>query len=744
MEFGSKQCWLQPKKSLNDKPNQRQQLSLGQNLHQQCQFDDSLDTNIVTISFDCIKQSEQNLQMGDPIFCKGCKAVLSKISKLEENKKKEVSENADIEEEENKDNQQDQQKNKQEQEENGNMIWNCEFCKTKNVINVELEEVPKQEDVIYMVQSVNMRNVQENAQNFEEENTIVFVIDVSGSMSVTAPIKNKDTNTFKHSTMVSSEEFEMLKQFMDEEDIYQYTQMQQKQNFISRKQCVLAAIQQQMEDLAENQPNKKIGLIIFNNEVTIYGSGFAEPVVITGDKLYRTEEIYQIAAESSQRLFNLPVKQSKNRLIEIFDAIKEKGQTALGPAIVAALGVLSQQKKGSQIIVCTDGLANVGVGSFEDSNNFQDFYEDVKLKVSQNDSIFNIISIKGEGCKLDILGSIADKSGGNVLRVDPDNLHKDFANILQDEVVALKAEMTIYLNNLMKFRNTDPDVDKVSDNGSKCIKFIGNATKKTLATFEYTNKTDEEVIQQKLEDNTENIKELPFQCQTIYYNLQGHKMIRVLTKNQEITFEKKVAEKNLNYKVINKRVSTHTAQLIQNNNFQQARSFNRRWADYVEHNEEVSHDYQQMFSNQNAQLKNVARKKQSTYQKLSQNCFQEPKTNTCVQQVPPQSQQILINNQELSTSNQLSAQLFQTASFNSLEAGSNQASMPVTNQQQQNIFQEDQLQNSIQENNKKPIQLMENEIYKINEEEMFSGDDNFSAEEDELEAYMYQQKNNKF
>lgn len=54
--------------------------------------------------------------------------------------------------------------------------------------------------------------------------------------------------------------------------------------------------------------------------------------------------------------------------------------------------------------------------------------------------------------------------------------------------------MTIYLNNLMKFRNTDPDVDKVTENGSKCVKFVGNATKKTLATFEYTNKTDEEVI----------------------------------------------------------------------------------------------------------------------------------------------------------------------------------------------------------------------------------------------------------
>lgn len=58
--------------------------------------------------------------------------------------------------------------------------------------------------------------------------------------------------------------------------------------------------------------------------------------------------------------------------------------------------------------------------------------------------------------------------------------------------------MTIYLKNIMKFRNTDPEVDKVTENGSKCVKFIGNATKKTVATFEYTNKTDEEIIQHNL------------------------------------------------------------------------------------------------------------------------------------------------------------------------------------------------------------------------------------------------------
>lgn len=40
-------------------------------------------------------------------------------------------------------------------------------------------------------------------------------------------------------------------------------------------------------------------------------------------------------------------------------------------------------------------------------------------------------------------------------RVDPENIHKDFANILEDEVVAFKASMKIYIKNIMKFRNLD-------------------------------------------------------------------------------------------------------------------------------------------------------------------------------------------------------------------------------------------------------------------------------------------------
>ena len=46
--------------------------------------------------------------------------------------------------------------------------------------------------------------------------------------------------------------------------------------------------------------------------------------------------------------------------------LEENGPTALGPALLSAI-VLASQRQGSQVILCTDGLANVGLGSFEDA-----------------------------------------------------------------------------------------------------------------------------------------------------------------------------------------------------------------------------------------------------------------------------------------------------------------------------------------------------------------------------------------
>jgi len=38
----------------------------------------------------------------------------------------------------------------------------------------------------------------------------------------------------------------------------------------------------------------------------------------------------------------------------------------MGPALLTSIGIASQGAPGSQVVLCTDGLANVGLGAFDE------------------------------------------------------------------------------------------------------------------------------------------------------------------------------------------------------------------------------------------------------------------------------------------------------------------------------------------------------------------------------------------
>ena len=46
--------------------------------------------------------------------------------------------------------------------------------------------------------------------------------------------------------------------------------------------------------------------------------------------------------------------------------MEESGPTALGPALVSSVMLASKGKRGSKVILCTDGLANVGLGKLDE------------------------------------------------------------------------------------------------------------------------------------------------------------------------------------------------------------------------------------------------------------------------------------------------------------------------------------------------------------------------------------------
>ena len=62
------------------------------------------------------------------------------------------------------------------------------------------------------------------------------------------------------------------------------------------------------------------------------------------------------------------------------------------------------------VIICTDGLSNKGLGrlDLDMETDSVKFYNDISTTAKDNGVVLSVISIKGEGCKVDILGNLVE------------------------------------------------------------------------------------------------------------------------------------------------------------------------------------------------------------------------------------------------------------------------------------------------------------------------------------------------
>lgn len=57
----------------------------------------------------------------------------------------------------------------------------------------------------------------------------------------------------------------------------QFLQGETNMTYVSRMQCLQAAIDQQIQDMTNGASDRKIGLVSFNNEVSVVGDGSNDP-----------------------------------------------------------------------------------------------------------------------------------------------------------------------------------------------------------------------------------------------------------------------------------------------------------------------------------------------------------------------------------------------------------------------------------------------------------------------------------
>lgn len=195
-------------------------------------------------------------------------------------------------------------------------------------------------------------------------------------------------------------------------------------------------------------------------------------------------------------------------------SLEEGGSTALGPAVLTAIAMAGEGAPGSQVIVCTDGLANKGLANFddvqteEDNQKVDEIYRQMGEYAKTKGLAVSIVSIEGEECNIDTLSKMAELTGGDVQRVKPLDLIQNFSNILQLPVLATNVQLKVKIHKGLQYRNEEPQSLSGPDS-TILTKDLGNVNEETEVTFEYRLRKIKELLQ--MEDiDLEELKHFAF------------------------------------------------------------------------------------------------------------------------------------------------------------------------------------------------------------------------------------------
>lgn len=220
--------------------------------------------------------------------------------------------------------------------------------------------------------------------------------------------------------------------------------------------------------------NRKVGLVLFSSKIECAGDCSNTSYNVPSQSFNDFGALLETSQTQYENIMKYPINDCAIAITNRVNKLTASGGTALGPALVNALGLATQGSSGSKIILCTDGLANEGLGSLDGRNDQEaiKFYEKVADIAVQNGIAISIVTIKGTACRVDALGPLTDRTSGSIIRVDPSNL--DFSELAKEDILATQVQLKVLLHEGLAFRNED--LKNLQNNGSILKKSIGNVT----------------------------------------------------------------------------------------------------------------------------------------------------------------------------------------------------------------------------------------------------------------------------
>ena len=477
--------------------------------------------------------------------------------------------------------------------ENDKYNWKCEFCSHENKdLIINKVDIPLNDTIENcLAPGIN----KELKTPEKDDSSLVFCFDISGSMCQSYDVGRNLKNKFNKilGKKDNKNKFKFQNNNSDDED-NQFDYNMENTNYISRLDLVKCSIRDNINSLLKNAPNTKVGIVSFGSDIEVKGDCLSNVMMIKEKDMNNESKIKSLGEENTN-LIKAPISESHENIIKALNATEENGSTALGPAVLMSLSLLKNAKIGSRIFLCTDGMSNLGVGNIsENKDNAKDFYTKIGEMAKEKGIIINLITFQDSESEIDILMSMVDKSGGEIIRVNPNAILDGFNDLLENEAIASEVELRMNLNKCLTFR--DQEEKDLSNDGSTIYQKLGNVAKETETYYEIKFKKAMKLAEMK-DINFEELKNLIFQIEITYRNKIGGKYVRVITKNMKVSDNKEEVEKQANYDIITACEIQKSAKLAGQGLYREAQAQAHVARKYLKKNKKVSYESYQMFNN---------------------------------------------------------------------------------------------------------------------------------------------------
>jgi len=311
-----------------------------------------------------------------------------------------------------------------------------------------------------------------------------------------------------------------------------------------------------LKSYSKTRADAIFGLITFESNLRIYSPDGETVEKLTGDTLYDPKEIEEIVSNNSwinKQLPKMTIKTTGKDWQKTIQRLVDLNSTALGPAMVAAR-IMSLAAGTGRILLLTDGMANVGIGSLSGATpEGKKFYKQISSELKKNGIIVDIVGIAGQGSlELKSLAQMPEITGGDLYYANLTELQESFSAIAGDILIGRNARIKVIVP-------AEIELEAISGIGAHkdTIKSgeeiaLGGLTQSRSLAFEFKPK-------KKVKDR----KTVPIQVQIRYKDEEDNERIRVIERELEVTEVKEELVKSLDADLIAGYTVQRAAQVMQ-------------------------------------------------------------------------------------------------------------------------------------------------------------------------------------